>query len=129
MAKPPRTGDEGEVFYPIFRVPNEHWVGSGRVTLRHVSPMPGSQAGLLPPSPLRTARESFPSSSSSLANALMRTRFHHGASVAMDLCMAVWVEEHLVLGTVRATVGTPHDMMAMPACQVCDGLMPHSTEP
>src|SRR2546422_4284563 len=43
-------------------------------------------------------------------------------------CMAVWVEEHLVLGTVRATVGTPHDMMAMPACQVCDGLMTRSEE-
>src|SRR2546425_11296374 len=39
--------------------------------------MPGSQAGLLPPSPLRTARESFPSSSSSLANAPCGTRSCH----------------------------------------------------
>src|SRR3989475_4939768 len=38
---------------------------------------PGSQAGLLPPSPLRTARESFPSSSSSLANAPCGTRSCH----------------------------------------------------
>ena len=53
------------------------WVGSGRVTLRHVSPMPGSRAGLLPSSPLRTARESFPSSSSSLANAPCGTRSCH----------------------------------------------------
>src|SRR5881398_200654 len=37
---PPRTDDERGVFYPIFRLPNEHWVGSGRVTLRHVSPIP-----------------------------------------------------------------------------------------
>jgi hypothetical protein len=54
-----------------------YWVGSGRVTLWHVSPMPGSRAGLLPPSPLRTARESFPSSSSSLANAPCGTRSWH----------------------------------------------------
>ncbi len=38
---------------------------------------PGSRAGLLPPSPLRTARESFPSSSSSLANAPCGTRSCH----------------------------------------------------
>jgi hypothetical protein len=38
---------------------------------------PGSRAGLLPSSPLRTARESFPSSSSSLANAPCGTRSCH----------------------------------------------------
>src|SRR5437870_1261545 len=53
------------------------WVGSGRVTLRHVSPMPGSRAGLLPPSPLRTARASFPACRSSLANAPCGTRWYH----------------------------------------------------
>jgi hypothetical protein len=37
---------------------------------------PSSQVGLLPPSPLGTDRESFPSISSSLPNALLRTRFH-----------------------------------------------------
>src|SRR6266542_2973036 len=40
-------------------------------------PRPSSQAGLLPPSPLGTDRESLPSISSSLSNALCRTRFHH----------------------------------------------------
>jgi hypothetical protein len=54
--------------------------------------LPGSRAGLLPPSPLRTARESFPSGSSSLANARLWTRFHHGQSLAMDLGMAVRME-------------------------------------
>src|SRR5712671_883219 len=58
-------------------MPDSQWVGSGRVALRYVSPMPGSRAGLLPPSPLRTARESFPSSSSSLANAPCGTRWCH----------------------------------------------------
>jgi hypothetical protein len=38
----------------------------------------GSQTGLLPPSPLRTARASFPASSSSLSNALLRTRSCQG---------------------------------------------------
>src|SRR5260370_8468099 len=26
--------------YPIFRLPNYHWVGTGRVALRYVSPCP-----------------------------------------------------------------------------------------
>src|SRR5207244_1568824 len=49
------------------------WLGKEMISL---SP-PGSRAGLLPPSPLRTARESFPSSSSSLANAPCGTRSCH----------------------------------------------------
>src|SRR6266571_9349059 len=44
---------------------------------------PGSRAGLLPLSPLRTARESFPSSSSSLANAPCGTRLCHGEHLAV----------------------------------------------
>src|SRR5919197_2225947 len=57
---------------------------------------PGSRAGLLPPSPLRTTRASFPACRSSLANALLRTRFHHGQSLAMDLGMAVRMKQHTV---------------------------------
>jgi hypothetical protein len=55
-----------------------------------------SQVGLLPPSPLGTDRESFPSISSSLINALLRTRFHHLQLQAMHLPMAFWVKEHQV---------------------------------
>jgi len=44
--------------------------------------VPGSRAGLLPPSPLRTARESFPSSSSSLANAPCGTRSCHSGTTS-----------------------------------------------
>ena len=40
-------------------------------------PMPGSRAGLLPPSPLRTARARFPACRSSLANAPCGTRCCH----------------------------------------------------
>jgi hypothetical protein len=46
---------------------------------------PGSRARLLSLSPLRTARESFPSSSSSLLNAPCGTRWCHVSRLAMDL--------------------------------------------
>jgi hypothetical protein len=49
---------------------------------------PGSRAGLLPPSPLRTTWASFPACCSSLANARLRTRFYHGQSLAVDLGVA-----------------------------------------
>jgi hypothetical protein len=38
---------------------------------------PGSRGALLPPSPLRTGLDSFPSSGSSLSNAPCGTRFHN----------------------------------------------------
>src|SRR2546422_7567087 len=60
-------------------------------------PPPGSRAGLLPPSPLRTAHESFPSSSSSLSNAPCGTRWCHIQRLAMDLPVAVGVQEDTVL--------------------------------
>jgi hypothetical protein len=54
---------------------------------------PSSQAGLLPPSPLGTDREGLPSISSSLSNALFRTRFHHFQPLAMHLSMTFWVKQ------------------------------------
>jgi hypothetical protein len=63
--------------------------GSGQIPELVEEPVtrtpPGSRAGLLPPSPLRTARESFPSSSSSLSNAPCGTRWCHIQRLAMDL--------------------------------------------
>jgi len=61
---------------------------------------PGSRAGLLPPSPLRTTRASFPACRSSLANARSRTRFHHGYPLAMDPGVTVRMEQYTVFGTV-----------------------------
>src|SRR5215471_6908993 len=72
---------------------------------------PGSRAGLLPPSPLRTTRASFPACRSSLANAPLRTRFHDGQSLAMDLGMTVRMEQHAVFGTVGTAMRAPHEMM------------------
>jgi hypothetical protein len=65
-------------------------------SFRPFLPASSSQVGLLPPSPLGTDRESFPSISSSLINALLRTRFHHLQLQAMHLPMAFWVKEHQV---------------------------------
>src|SRR5512145_2616754 len=73
-----------------------------------------SQVGLLPPSPLGTDRESFPSISSSLINALLRTRFHHFQLQAMHLPMAFWVKEHQVFCEVFASVRSADDMVSMP---------------
>ena len=78
-------------------------------------PLPGSRARLLPPSPLRTTRASFPACRSSLANALLWTRFHYGKSLAMDLGMTVRVKQHAVFGTVGTAMRAPHEMMAMPS--------------
>src|SRR5437879_8419139 len=40
MVLPPHTDGEMGLSYPIFRLPNYHWVGTGRVALRYVSPCP-----------------------------------------------------------------------------------------
>src|SRR5918992_5990870 len=75
---------------------------------------PSSQVGLLPPSPLGTDRESFPSISSSLPNALLRTRFHHFQLQAMYLSMAFWVKQHEVFCCLFAPIRFPDDRVAMP---------------
>jgi hypothetical protein len=81
------------------KLENRSGIPTRKRTIRYYDPetehlhlAPGSRAGLLPPSPLRTARESFPSSSSSLTNARLRAQFHHGQSLAMHLGMAVGME-------------------------------------
>src|SRR5919108_6365550 len=93
-----------------------------------MSQPPGSRAGLLPPSPLRTTRASFPACRSSLANALLRTRFHDGQSLAMDLGMTVRMKQRTVFGTVRAAMRAPHQMMAMPSGQLRYALLTDRTE-
>src|SRR5215475_5594524 len=62
--------------------------------------------------PLRTTRASFPACRSSLANAPLRTRFHDGQSVAMDLGMTVRMKQHTVFHTVRTAMRAPHQVMA-----------------
>src|SRR5262247_972439 len=92
------------------------------------SSTPGSRAGLLPLSPLRTARESFPSSSSSLSNAPCGTRWCHLQRLAMDLPVAVGVQEDTVLCCIPAAMGPPDSMMVVPSCKSGDLLAAHGTE-
>src|SRR6266566_4296580 len=108
--------------------PTSRWVGTRRVAIWYVSSSPpGSRARLLPPSPLRTTRASCPACRSSLANALWRTRFHDGPSLAVDLGMAGWMEQDAVFDMVRAAVCAPHQMMTMPAGQLREALLTDRT--
>jgi hypothetical protein len=51
----------------------------------------GKEAALLSPPPLRTAREPFDSSRSSLSNALLGTRFRHCQTKAVNLPVTNWM--------------------------------------
>ena len=48
--------------------------------------------------------------------------------MTMDLGVTVWMKQHTVLGPVRAAMGTPHEMMAMPAGQFRDALVADRTK-
>jgi len=113
-------GDESERAFFVFL--------SGKEAAS-LSPPPSSQAGLLPPSPLGTDRESLPSISSSLLNALFKTRFHHFQLLAMHLSMTFWVKQHEVFCRIFASVRSPDDMVAMPLGNLCDLLAANWTEP
>src|SRR5208337_2313059 len=78
------------------------------------TPASGKEVTSPPPPPLRTARESFPSCSSSLSNALCRTRLSHISLLAVDLLMAVRMHQHAVLDRILAPMGSPHDMVVVP---------------
>ena len=57
---------------------------------RQLPVLPSSQAALRLPGPLRTGRESFPSSGSSPSNASQReTRFRYGHTLTMNPVMAL----------------------------------------
>ena len=83
---------------------------------------------LLPAPPLRTARDSFPSCSSSLSDARCQTRFHHGEALAVDLPMAVGMKEHTVLCGIRSAMRAPHDVVVVPPCQCGDPLVADRAE-
>src|SRR5437763_12071663 len=79
---------------------------------------------MLPSSPpLRTARESSPSSSSSLSNALFRTRLHFGVSLAVELLMASWMQQHAVFELIPSSFGSPDLVVVVPPCQFGDPLV------
>ena len=80
---------------------------------------PGSRAGLLPLSPLRTARESFPSSSSSLANAPCGTRSCHASSTTFTI--RAWS-----LRTVIRWESAPASVTTAVICLLSSGGWPNS---
>jgi hypothetical protein len=70
------------------------WADNGRyASLTNMHTAPGSRAGLLPSSPLRTTRASFPACRSSLPNAPYRTRLCHVERLAVDLPVTVGMQE------------------------------------
>jgi hypothetical protein len=46
----------------------------------------------------------------------------------MDLGVAVRMAQHTVLGAVRAAMGTPHELLAVPAGPLREALVPDHTE-
>src|SRR5271166_5071546 len=88
----------------------------------------GKEVTSPPPPPLRTARESFPSCSSSLSNALRRTRLSHIYLLAVDLLMAVRMHQHAVLDRILAPMGSPHDMVVVPPRHRGDLLVANRTD-
>src|SRR5258708_36634045 len=80
---------------------------------------------MLPSSPpLRTARESSPSSSSSLSNALERTRLHLGFPLARELLVARWVQQHPIFKLVSPTIRPPNLLVVVPSRQFSTPLVP-----
>jgi hypothetical protein len=89
----------------------------------------GSQMMLPPLSPLRTVRESFPSYGSSLSYALFRTRLLNVQTLAVDLHMAIWVQEHTVFRAIRPALRSPNDVMVVPSRQFGDLLVTDRATP
>jgi len=85
---------------------------------------------MLPSSPpLRTAREAFASSSSSLSNALFRTRLHIDFSLAVKLLVACGMEQHPIVHLISVAFGSPHFVVVMPSCQSGNPLVAERTKP
>jgi hypothetical protein len=91
---------------------------------------PSSRPPLLGASPLRTGRESFPSSGSSPSNASFReTRFRYGKMLAMNPVVALWMEQDAVFCTRGTTQCTGDAMMKAPTRDPGDLGVAHGTEP
>src|SRR5262245_41623340 len=79
------------------------------------SSTPGSREALLPPSPLRTVRDSFPSYRSSLPFCpSKRTRLFHSQSLAMHRSVTIGMQQDPVLTGLRSPFGSPDEVVALP---------------
>src|SRR3984957_14937223 len=92
--------------------------------------LPSSRPPLLRASPLRTGRESCPSSGSSPSNASFReTRFRYGNMLAMNPVVALWMKQNAVICTRGTTRHTRNAIMNAPARGPGDLGVAHRTGP
>ena len=63
----------------------------GEIAQAFFTVLSGKEAASLSPPPLRTAREPFDSSRSSLSNALLGTRFRYSQTKAVNLPVTNWM--------------------------------------
>ena len=92
--------------------------------------LPSSRPPLLGTSPLRTGRDSFPSSGSGPSNASFReTRFRYGKMLAMNPVVALWMEQDAVFCTRGTTQYTGDAMMKAPTRDPGDLGVAHGTGP
>jgi hypothetical protein len=84
--------EEGQSVAEVGKGSSRQCCGSSKVQVLvpSITCLPSSQAALRLPGPLRTGRESFPSSGSSPSNASQReTRFRYGHTLTMNPVMAL----------------------------------------
>ena len=87
------------------------------------------RAPLLEPSPLRTGRDSFPSSGSSTSKRLLaETRFGNRKTQAMNPVMALGMKQNAVLGTGRTTHYPGNAMVKAPPGETIDFGVAYRTE-
>src|SRR5579884_486177 len=80
----------------------------------------GSRSMLPSISPLRTVHESFPSYGSSLSLALYRTRLRNGFFLAVNLSVAIWVQQDEIVHPVASSIDPWNNMVDMPPRDFCD---------
>src|ERR1700730_3559728 len=91
---------------------------------------PSSQPPLLGAGPLRTGRDSFPSSGSGPSNASFReTRFRYGNMLAMNPVVALWMKQNAVIYTRGTTRHTRNAIINAPARGPGDLGVAHRTGP
>lgn len=90
--------------------------------------MSGKDTALLPRPPLRTTRDSFPSSRSNLSNAFRKTRFLNLKTKTVNLLVAIGVEQHPVFHPIVTAMYSPNQVVTVPAALFGDFLTTDRTD-
>ena len=80
----------------------------------------GKETALPPSPPLRTVCANFSAHGSSLSFAPRGTRLHHSPLLAMNLPVAVRMQEHSVVCLITAAFGSPNNVMVVPSSELGD---------